>query len=74
MSDPTADHARRLEMHYADDDAPLVVEVNEDPEDEDVDELIAALQAVDVEAAEDRLRRTPTEPRAIGRLGSYRRW
>jgi hypothetical protein len=29
---------------------------------------------VDVEAAEDRLRRTPTGPRAIGRLGSYRRW
>jgi hypothetical protein len=41
MSDPTADSARRLEVHYAQDDAALVVEVNEDPDDEDVEELIA---------------------------------
>jgi hypothetical protein len=74
MSDPTADSARRLEVHYAEDDAALIVEVNEDPDNEDVEELIAALQAVDVDAAEDRLRSTRTGPRAIGRLGSYRRW
>lgn len=74
MSDPSAEDSRRLEVHYTDDDAALVLEVSEEPDAEDVDELIGALRAIDIDDAEARLRREPTGPRAIGRLGSHRRW
>jgi hypothetical protein len=74
MSNPSVEDARRLEVHYTDDDAALVVEVSEEPDAEDVDELIGALRAIDIDDAEDRLRRQPTGPRAVARLGSHRRW
>ena len=74
MSDSGADDTRRVEVHFAGDDHALVLELSENAEAEDVDELIDALEAVDINDAEHRLRRTSTGARPIGRLGSYRRW
>ena len=74
MSDATADDARRLEVHFTRDDEALVVEVSGDPDADDVAELIGALEATDVDEAEQRLQRTRSGPKAVGRLGSYRRW
>jgi hypothetical protein len=73
MSDPTPDDARRGEAQFARDDQALVVEVSEDPEADDVAQLVGALETVDVDDAEHRLAST-TGPKPIGRLGSYRRW
>ena len=70
MSDSSSDGTRRVEMHFALDDQALVLEVSEDPDGDDVDQLIGALEAIDIDDAEHRLRRTSTGPTAIGRLGS----
>jgi hypothetical protein len=74
MSDSNPDDTRRVEVHFALDDQALVLEISESAEGQDVDELIEALQAADIDDAEHRLQRTATGAKAIGRLGSYRRW
>jgi hypothetical protein len=74
MSDSTPDHTRRVEVHFALDDQALVLEVSENAESEDVDQLLDALEAVDINDAEHRIQRTSTGAKTIGRLGSYRRW
>ena len=72
MSDSTVDHARRVEVHFALDDEAMVLEISEDPDGEDVDQLIGALHATDIDEAERRLGRTATGPRPVGRMGSRR--
>jgi hypothetical protein len=65
---------RRLEVHFTTDDEALVVELDEDSDGHDVDELIDALDAVNVDDAEELLRQSAAGTRPIGRLGSHRRW
>jgi hypothetical protein len=68
MTDSTVDDSRRLEVHFALDDEAMVLELSEDPDSEDVDELIGALHASDIDEAERRLGRTPRGPRSLGRV------
>jgi hypothetical protein len=72
MSDSTVDHGRRVEVHFALEDAAMVLELDEVPHGEDVDELIGALHASDIDEAERRLASTASGPRPVGRMGSGR--
>ena len=68
MSDTSADEGRRVVVHFALEDEAMVLELNEDPDGDDVDELIGALHASDIDEAERRLGATTGGPRPVGRV------
>jgi hypothetical protein len=72
MTDSTG--TRRVEVHFTNDDEALVLELDPRADGHEVDGLIDALEALNVDDAEARLQQTPTGARAIARLGSHQRW
>jgi hypothetical protein len=73
MGDSAEAGARRVEVHFASDDEAMVLELSEDPDGNDVDQLIGALHATDINDAERRLGGTTAGPRPIGRIAPHRR-
>ena len=63
---------RRIEVHFADHDQAMVLELSEDPDRRDVETLIGALEANDIDEAERRLARRDDGPREVARIGRYR--
>ena len=72
MSPSTGD-ARRVEVHFSTDDQALVLELNEDPGGDDVDGLMEALHAANIDDAERGLLATTTGPTPIGRMDGRHR-
>jgi hypothetical protein len=65
---------RRIEVHFAADDQAMVLELSEDPDRRDVESLIGVLEADDIDDAERQLEGAERGPRAVARIGTYRRW
>jgi hypothetical protein len=63
---------RRIEVHFADHDQAMVLELSADPDRRDVETLIGALEANDIDEAERQLARRQDGPREVGRIGRYR--
>jgi hypothetical protein len=70
--DSPTDELRRIEVHFADHDQAMVLELREDPDRRDVESLIGALEARDIDEAERQLARRDDGPRAIARIGQFR--
>jgi hypothetical protein len=73
MNDATAEHSRRLEILFAQEDEAIVLDVSENPDAAQVATLIKALEASSINEAESRLRGIATGAKPSRRFGSHRR-
>jgi hypothetical protein len=69
MEPSSGDRRRRVEVHFASDDAAIVLEVSEDPDRSQVDALIGVLEAQNIDDAERQLAGKGGGIRTAGRIG-----
>jgi hypothetical protein len=68
MDSSAGGQRRRVEVHFASDDAAIVLEVSEDPDGSQVEDLIGILEARNIDDAERRLDGSGSGLRATGRI------
>ena len=73
MDNSSGGDSRSVEVHFASDDAAIVLEVSEDPDSSQVDDLIGVLEARNIDDAERSLVGNASGVRATGRINPWGR-